>query len=45
LHCSATAVNKSKSDQGQEEEFIAMLNPMFWSKGIVMELLLNCYNL
>lgn len=27
------SVDKSKLEQGQGEEFVAMLNPMVWSKG------------
>ena len=41
-------MGKSKPDQGQGEEFIAMVKPMVWSKGtgveIVMDILLNCCN-
>ena len=43
------SVDKSKPEQGQGEEFIAMLNPVVWSKGtgveIVKEIPLNCCNL
>jgi len=27
------SMDKPKSEQGQDEEFTAMLNPMVWSKG------------
>ena len=42
-------VGKRKPEQGQGQEFVAMLNPITWPKGTrvetVMEISVNCCNL